>query len=151
MGPFSASLTTTSIVLRRDMVRWTPVVRRDAALPLGAPRLLSSSRDGAPVLGEMLRAAPGQRLRGQRRIVRAARAHDGSAKHAEVRHLMREAPSVDHVGGAIVAHAGAAIGMRGGAHGAHRALLDRDRARLHEPLRHLVLDEGAELALVVLV
>src|SRR5882672_1949619 len=39
MGPCSASLTTTSIVLRRDIVRWTSVIRTEAALPLGAPRL----------------------------------------------------------------------------------------------------------------
>src|SRR5262245_499592 len=111
MGPFSASLTTTSIVLRRDIVWWTPAVRTDAALPLGAPHLLSPARDRAPVPGEMLGAAPGQRLRGQRRIVRAARAHDGGAQHAKVRHLVREAEPVDHVGLAVVAHAGAAIGM----------------------------------------
>jgi hypothetical protein len=32
-----------------------------------------------------------------------------------------------------------------GVHGAGRLALDCNRARLHEPLRHLVLDEGSEL------
>src|SRR6476661_9059701 len=110
-----------------------------------------SMRDGAPVALKVLGRAPGQRLRGQGRVVGAAGAHDGGAEDAEVRHLVREAEAVDHVGLAVVAHAGAAIGMGRGAHGAGRPALHRLRARRHEPLRHLVLDEGADLPLVLLV
>ncbi len=108
-------------------------------------------RDRAPVALQMLRGAPSQRLRGQGRIVGAAGAHDGGAEDAEVRHLVREAEAVDHIGLAVVAHARAAIGMGRGAHGAGRPALHRLRARGHEPLRHLVLYEGADLLLVVLV
>ena len=54
--------------------------------------------DLVPVLDEMLRRAPGERLRGERRVARAARAHHRRAEDAEVRHLVREAPAVDDVG-----------------------------------------------------
>src|SRR5262245_43900313 len=64
---------------------------------------------------------------------------------------MREPPAVDDVRLAIIAHAGATIGMGRGPHRASRALLDADRAGLDEPLGHLVLDEGADPLLVVLV
>jgi hypothetical protein len=99
----------------------------------------------------MLRRAPGQCLGGECGIVGAAGAHHRSAKDAEVWHLVREAVAIDHVGLAVITHAGAAVGMGRRTHGSHRPALHRDRARLHEPLRHFVLDEGVEFLLVVLV
>src|SRR5262249_42692566 len=116
-----------------------------------ARRHMSLVRNRLPVLGEMLRRAPSQRLGGERGIVSAAGAHHRGAEDAEGWHLVRKAVAVDYIGLAVVAHAGAAVGVGRGTHGAHRPALDRDRARLHEPLRHLVLDEDAELLLVVLV
>src|SRR6516165_828368 len=107
-------------------------------------------RDRIPVARQMLGGTPCQRLRGQRGIMGAACAHHGRAEDAEVRYFVRKAPAVDHVGVAVVAHARAPIGVRRGAHCAVRPFLDRDRSRLHEPLLHLALDEGADLLLVVL-
>ena len=58
---------------------------------------------------------------------------------------------VDDVRLGVVAHARAAVRVRRGAHRANSALLGRHRARRPEPLRHLVLDEGGHLPLVLLV
>jgi len=77
-------------------------------------------RDRLPVLGQVLGRAPGQRLRRERGIVGAAGAHHRGAEDAEVRHLVRKAIAVDHVGLAVVADARAAIGVGRGTHGAHR-------------------------------
>ena len=52
----------------------------------GQPHL--SICDRLPVLGEMLGRAPGQRLRGQRGVVRATGAHHRGAEDTEVWHLV---------------------------------------------------------------
>jgi hypothetical protein len=83
--------------------------------------------------------------------VGAAGAHHRCPDNAEVWHVMGKAEPVDHVGPAIITHSGPTIGMRGGSHRAGRSLLHRYSAGLHEPLRHLVLDEGAQSLLIVFV
>src|SRR5476651_1969098 len=47
--------------------------------------------DRLPVLDQVLGGPPRQRLRGQRRVARPARAHHRRAEDAEVGHLVREA------------------------------------------------------------
>src|SRR5439155_9693925 len=58
-----------------------------------------------PVLDEMVRRPPRERLGSERRIVRAARAHHRRAEHTEIRRVVREAPAIDDVGVGVVAHA----------------------------------------------
>src|SRR5580765_7916992 len=99
----------------------------------------------------MLGGAPGKRLRRERRIASAARAHYRRAEHAEVGHLVRKAEAIDDVGFLVVAHARAAVRVRRYAHrAANRRTLNGDRARFSIPLLHLVLREGGDLPLVVL-
>src|SRR5262249_30688670 len=76
----------------------------------------TSRADRFPVLDEVLGGPPGERLHGQRRIVRAARAHDGSAQNPEVRRFVRETPAADDVRLRVVAHARAAVRVRRDAH-----------------------------------
>src|SRR2546426_10948605 len=58
----------------------------------------SPARDRFPVLGEMLGGSPCQRLRGERGVVRPARAHHRCAEEAEIRHFVREAGPVGDIG-----------------------------------------------------
>src|SRR5260370_13486997 len=119
---------------------------RTRARPL--PPLLT---DRLPVLGKMVGRAPRERLESQRRIAGAARPHHRSTEYAQVRRLVRETPSVDHVGFRIIPHARAAVGMRGWSHRANRVPNCRDSASPLVPLLHLVLDKSGTFALVLLV
>ena len=65
---------------------------------------------------DVLGRSPRERLNGVGRIARAARAHHRRAEDAEVRHFVRHAPSIDDVGLGVVAHARAAVRVRGRAH-----------------------------------
>src|SRR6185436_6251070 len=82
---------------RGDSRPWT----FDASLYIMSKRLsnLMSNLTGnrLPVLREMIRRAPRERLRGERGIAGAAAAHDRRAEHADVRCLVREAPAIDDV------------------------------------------------------
>src|SRR5262249_33102831 len=82
-----------------------------APSPWRARRHMSLVRNRLPVLGEMLRRAPGQRLGGERGIVGAAGAHHRGAENAKVWHLVRKAVAVDYIGLAVVAHAAATVGV----------------------------------------
>ena len=100
----------------------------------------------------MLGGPPRQRLDRMRRVVRAARPHDGCAEDPEVGHFVSEPPPVDDVRVDGVAHPGSAIGVSGRAHGAaHRGALNGNRARRPVPLLHLVLTERRDVPLVLLV
>src|SRR2546427_8065103 len=99
----------------------------------------------------MVGAAPCERLESQRRIASAARPHHRSSEDTQVRGLMRETPSVDHVGFRIIPHAGTTVAMCGWPHRANRVPNCRDSASRFVPLLHLLLDEGAKFALVILV
>src|SRR4030088_246672 len=100
----------------------------------------------------MLSGAPRERLRGERRVARPARAHHRRAEDTKVRRFVREPPAVDDVRVRVVAHAGAAVRVRRHAHrAADWRALDRDSAGLAIPLLHLVLDERGDLALVLFV
>src|SRR5438270_4620442 len=91
-------------------------------------RLRTAIRNPVPVLREMLRRAPRERLHGERRIVRAARPHRRRAEDAEIRRRMRKAPAIDDVGRGIVAHARSAVRVRAQSHrAADRRALNQDR------------------------
>src|SRR5262245_41240355 len=67
--------------------------RHPTVCPVGTLRA-ASARNRLPVPAQMLRRAPGHRLRRERGIVRAAGAHHRGAEDAEVWHLVREAEAV---------------------------------------------------------
>src|SRR5437879_5651373 len=109
------------------------------------------SRDCFPVLRQMLGGAPRQCLKGERRIVRPACPHDGRAENPEIRRFVRKTPAIDNVRFRIVAHACAAVCVRGHSHGPDLGALDRNRTGSSVPLLHLVLHEEREPSLVFLV
>src|SRR2546423_7735622 len=118
----------------------------------GAALLRSAPGDPFPVRDEMFGRAPRERLDGERRVARAARAHHRRAEHAEVRRLVCEPPAIDDVRLGAVAHARAAVRVRRHAHrAAHRRALHGHCAGRAIPLLHLVLRERGDLPLVVLV
>src|SRR5690348_11378438 len=96
----------------------TRTVRTETVNPALLSGTLTLGGKRRPARGEMLGRAPGEGLRRQCWIARAARAHDRRAEHAEIRHLMAEAPAVDDVRLGVVAHARSAVRVRRHAHGA---------------------------------
>ena len=97
----------------------------------------------------MIGCAPGESLHRKGRVTRAARSHYRSAEDAEVRDFVREAPPIDHIGFSVVAHARAAVGVRGYARWVHRPPHHFDSAGGPVPLLHLSLREvnGAQFVL----
>src|SRR5436853_3778371 len=126
---------------KSDLMRKRAPNRRPAPLP----------GDCLPVLGQVVGRVPRERLARQGRIAGTTRPHHRSSENTQVRGLVRETPPVDDVGFRIVSHARAAVSMRGWPHRADWISNCRDSASGFVPLLHLVLDEGGEFALIVLV
>src|SRR5690606_3231991 len=108
------------------------------------------SRYSLPVIRQMLRGPPCQRLRRQSRIPGTTGAHHRSPQYPQILHLVGEAKSVGHIGGGIVAHARATIGVCGGSHGAAQSEADNvDGTSSAIPLFHSVLGEGGDAQFIV--
>src|SRR5260221_10245237 len=90
----------------------TPTVHAFIAAPPSKTTLRPTRRDRVEVLREMLRRAPREGLGRQRRVARAARAHDGPAEHPDIARLVREAVTVHDVRLDAVTHPRAAVRMR---------------------------------------
>ncbi|PYQ80719.1 MAG: hypothetical protein DMG03_21870 [Acidobacteria bacterium] len=124
---------------------------RARVLSRRAARPARRGGDRFPVGDQVLGGPPGERLHGERRIVRAARPHRRGAEDAEIWRLMRKAPAIDDVGRGIVAHARSAVRVRADSHrAADRRALNRDRARFAIPLLHFSLREQRYASFVLL-
>src|SRR5690606_6329045 len=110
----------------------------------------SLSCNALPVIHQMLRSPPCQRLRRQSRIPGTTGAHHRSPQYSQILHLVSEAEPVGHIGGGVIAHAGATVGVRGGTHGAaHSEADDVNGTSGAVPLFHAVLGEGSDALFVV--
>ena len=65
------------------------------------------TRNRLPVLDQVIRRAPSQRLNGQSWVARAMRGQHRTAQNPQIRNLVRKAPLVHHVTGRVI-HAGVA-------------------------------------------
>src|SRR5579885_3046315 len=114
-------------------------MRTPAASPPTARRVSRSCRNRLPLLRQALRGPPRERLNRQRGVPRPAGAEHRSAEQSQIRRFVREATLVHDARFGVIAHAGAAVGVRAQPGPGGIALRNHDRARGLKPLLHLVL------------